>query len=53
MKSANLKSPSSLCFVWAGYLVRRVVLPEFHKIASRTERVVQQTLLFGLYFLGL
>ena len=41
----------SLWVEWAGYLVPRDVLPPFCNIVARTERCVQQTPLFGPYFL--
>ena len=34
-----------------GYLVLRDALPEFHNMVTHTERCVQRTLLFRLYFL--
>ena len=50
-EKCELEASIALCFEWAGYLVPRDVLPPFHNFVACTERCVEQTLLFGPYFL--
>ena len=46
-KKCELEASIALCFEWAGYLVSRDVLLQFHNIVVRTEQPVQRTLLFA------
>ena len=49
-KTLNYRTSIAHHDEWAGYLVLRDVLPEFHGIVMRTEQRVQRTPPFGLYF---